>query len=133
MSHHLRFTLGNNYIKLLEDTAKDVALVYNSRVQRCWLVPKLSLLLHISRAYASHCVSLRGGQVPLVAPHSNAIELVDGLKSLGDIPVFNEKNNKYLFRQLMLRLNIKQVDLTQHSSGKKLYRFKFMDIITESS
>lgn len=68
----LNFPPHKQYEKLPQGTAREVALVYDSGEQRCWLVPKLSLLLHMSQAYASYCGSNPTHGVPYVGPHSEA-------------------------------------------------------------
>lgn len=133
LSHQLRFTPASNYTQLLYDTAREVSLVYDSRERRCWLVPKLSLLLHMSQVYASHCGCAKN-QVPWVEPHSNAVDLVKHLEALGGTPILGNGDDAFLFRQLMLGLNtnlLKTVDLVKPSGGRKLYGFEFMDIITQ--
>lgn len=134
VSHRLQFTPSSNYLKLLQDTAKEVAMVYDARQRRCWLVPKLSLLLHMSPTYASHCIGVPNGRVPLVAPHTNALDLVRSLESLGEIPILGDGRDAFLFRQLMLRLNtnlLRTVALVPEAGGRKLYGFEFMGIVTE--
>lgn len=133
LSHQLRFTPTSNYIQLLEDTAREVALVYDSSERRCWLVPKLSLLLHMSHAYSSHCGFPRD-RIPLVEPHSDAVEIVRRLEAFGGTPIFGGGEDVFRFRQLILGLNtnlLRTVDLVKPSGSRKLYGFEFMDIISQ--
>ncbi|GFG18503.1 hypothetical protein IFM61392_10584 [Aspergillus lentulus] len=132
-SHRLRFTPASNYTQLLQDTAREVALVYDSGERRGWVVPKLSLLLHMGQAYASYR-DYPSGQVPLVEPHSVAADLVTPLESLGGNRVSGYGEDVIQFRQLMLWLNTNLLEipgLTKKSGGRKLYGFEFMDIIAK--
>lgn len=132
-SHRLRFAPATNYTQLLEDTAREVTLVYVSDERRAWLVPKLSLLLHMSQAYASYRGCPRD-QVPLVEPHSDAIDLVRCLERLGGTLVSGYGEDVIQFRQLMLWLNTNLLEipgLIKQSGGRKLYGFEFMDIIAQ--
>jgi hypothetical protein len=132
-SHRLRFTPASNYTQLLQDTAREVTLVYDSDERRGWLVPKLSLLLHMTQAYAAYR-DYPSGQVPFVEPHADAAELVTPLESLGGTPVSGFGEDVIQFRQLMLGLNTNLLEiprLTKESGGRKLYGFELMDIIAK--
>lgn len=127
-SHRVRFTQMNNYRKLLRDTAREVAMVYDSGTRQCWLVPKLSLLLHMMQAYAIWT----GKQAPFVSPHADATAVVETLDSLGEVPILEDKGSELLFRQLLFSLNTNLLDTAsskKKSSGSKLYGFEFMDVV----
>jgi hypothetical protein len=133
LSHQLRFTPTSNYNQLLEDTAREVALIYYSSERRCWLVPKLSLLLYMSQAYSSHC-GFSKDRIPLVEPHSDAVEIVRRLEALGGTRIFGDGEDVFRFRQLILGLNtnlLRTVDLVKPNGSKNLYGFEFMDIIAQ--
>ncbi|PVH95406.1 hypothetical protein DM02DRAFT_690192 [Periconia macrospinosa] len=133
-SHRRQFTPLSNYCKLLQDTARELAIVYDAAQRRSWLVPKLSLLLHMSHAYTLACTGIPDDRVPYVDPHSDASEVIKVLEPLGDTSVCGENTDKFLFRELMLGLNtnlLKTVASIRKSSGKTLYGFEFMDVVTE--
>ena len=132
-SHHRHFTPSGGYSKLLQETAQELAIVYDAGHRRCWLVPKLSLILHMSPAYALRYVDVLNRRVPYVNAHTDAVEIVKELESLGDIRIHGEQRDGFLFRELMLGLNINllsTVKSVQKSSGKSLYGFEFMDVVT---
>ncbi|KAF2246401.1 hypothetical protein BU26DRAFT_44873 [Trematosphaeria pertusa] len=133
-SHRRQFTPLGNYCKLLQDTSRELAIVYDTAQRRSWLVPKLSLLLHMSHAYTRARAGIPDNRVPYVEPHADAIEVINVLEPLGDALVCGVKTDKFLFRELMLGLNtnlLKTVASIRKSSGKKLYGFEFMDVVTE--
>ncbi|OAL51264.1 hypothetical protein IQ07DRAFT_416851 [Pyrenochaeta sp. DS3sAY3a] len=130
--HRIRFTPSDNYLKLLQDTCKQPTIVYDAAQGRSWLIPKLSLLLHMSHAYAAGCIGLPDDPIPFVKPHADATELVDILASAGDICIFSEQTTRFLFRELLLALSInllKTAEALRESSSKKLYGFEFMDVV----
>ncbi|PVH97252.1 hypothetical protein DM02DRAFT_533559 [Periconia macrospinosa] len=133
-SHRRQFTPLGNYWKLLQDASREQAIIYDAGQRRSWLVPKLSLLLHMCHAYTLACTGTPDDRVPYVDPHCDAIEVIKALEPLGDTPVCGGKTDKFLFRELLLGLNtnlLKTVASIRRSSGKKLYGFEFMDVVTE--
>jgi hypothetical protein len=130
-SHRLRFPPPKNYTQLLEETAREVALIYDSSERRGWLVPKLSLLLHMSQAYATRC-GWPKGRVPLVEPHFDAANLITHLEPLGDTPVRGHGKSAFLFQQLLLGLNTNLLETrvsVRQSGGRNLYGYELTDII----
>jgi hypothetical protein len=133
-SHRRQFTPLGNYCKLLQDTSRELAIIYDAAQRRSWLVPKLSLLLHMSHAYALACAGIPDDRVPYVEPHGDASEVIKVLEPLGDTLVYGGKTDKFLFRELMLGLNtnlLRTVASIRKSGGKRLYGFEFMDVVTE--
>jgi len=133
-SHRCQFTPLGNYCKLLQDTSRELAIVYDAARRRSWLVPKLSLLLHMSHAYTLACAGVPDDRVPYVEPHADAVEVINVLEPLGDTLVYGGQTDTFLFRELMLGLNtnlLKTVASIKKSSGKSLYGFEFMDVVTE--
>jgi hypothetical protein len=151
MTHRRQFTPFGGFSSLLRSTASDLAVLYDASQQRGWLVPKLSLLLHMCHAYALSCADNPVDNVPFVPSHADAAELISQLESLGERSVLGShkstdgngcENNKaalvspettLLFRQLLLGLNsnlLSTVAATQPSEGKHLHAFEFMDVVT---
>ncbi|KAH7007085.1 hypothetical protein EDB80DRAFT_718195 [Ilyonectria destructans] len=131
-SHRLQFTPFGGYCKLLRDTALELAIIYDAAKKRCWLAPKLSLLMHMSQAYALACPGSPQNRVPFVDSHSDAAELIQVLEPLGDTPVLGAETDGLRFRQLILGLNtnlLTTVAATQKSARKTLYGFEFMDVV----
>jgi hypothetical protein len=132
-NHRLHFTPFGGYTKLLYDTARELAIVYDAGARRCWLVPKLSLLLHMSHAYALSLMDGSADKVPFVDSHADAGSLIDSLKLLGDTSVLGGSADGLLFRQLLLGLNTNLLATTRsmlNSDHGTLYGFEFMDIVT---
>ncbi|KAI3319500.1 hypothetical protein HD806DRAFT_525486 [Xylariaceae sp. AK1471] len=131
-SHRRQFTPAGSYYKLLRDTALELAIIYDSSKKQCWLVPKLSLLMHMCQAYASQVVAPRNND-KFVNGHADATELIKDLEPLGDNLVFGGQVDGFRFRQLILGLNINlltTVKAIQKSSSGKLYGFEFMDVVS---
>lgn len=86
-SHQRRFTPMRGYATLLRDTAAKTVVVYDARQRRGWLVPMLSLLLHMAHAYILSCVDGPVDNVPLVNGYAEATELIAVLEPEGERPV----------------------------------------------
>lgn len=132
-SHRPQFTPSSCFSKLLQDTARDLAIVYDVSQRRGWLVPKPSLLLHMSHAYALSCVDVPDDRVPYVEPHADAGEIIKVLEPLGDTRIYGEQTDTFLFQELKLGLNINlisSIESIRKSARKKLYGFEFMDVVT---
>jgi hypothetical protein len=102
-------------------------------VKRCWLVPKLSLLLHMSQAYVLSCVDAPPNLVPHVDGLADAADLINIPEPLVDRLLFGGPANSLLFQHLLLGLNINlltTMSAAQKSANKKLYGFEFMDVAT---
>jgi hypothetical protein len=132
--HRIRSTPTGNYLMLLHDTSRQSVVLYDATQRRCWLVPKLSVLLHMSQFYTSRCVAVPNGQIPYVEPHTDAKEIVTALESAGEKVILEGQANKLLFRELMFALTINLLNTAEalrESDGGKLYGFEFMDVVHE--
>jgi hypothetical protein len=135
-SHVVRFTPFNNYTHLLRDAAKEPAMLYDSGSKRCWLVPKLSLMLHMSQAYATYYPEILPGQIPFVPAHSDALDLISHLTPLGETRIHGDADDAFLFRHLLHGLSMNLLHTrhaTKPSKKKALYGFEFMDMVTQPS
>jgi hypothetical protein len=133
-SHIVRFTPFNNYTHLLRDAAKETAMLYDSGSKRCWLVPKLSLLLHMCQAYASYYPDIPADRIPFVVPHTDALDLISHLTPLGATQIHSDGQSAFLFRELLHGLSMNLLNTrqaTKLSKKKALYGFEFMDIVTQ--
>jgi hypothetical protein len=133
-SHKVHHTPINNYTRLLHDAAKEPAMFYDSGSKRCWLVPKLSLMLHMSQAYAVNNGGLLQNDPPFVHTHADAFELIHHFTPLGDIILMADDDANFLFRHLLHRINLNLLQArraTKASNKKVLYGFEFMDLVTE--
>jgi hypothetical protein len=125
-SHIVRFTPIGNYAHLLDDAARAPTMLYDLGSKRCWLVPKLRLILHMCQAYAT------ANSVPFVAPHVDASAIISDLSPIGGIVIMADEGGDFLFRHLMHQISTNLM-LTRHSTKsskkKKLYGFEFRDVV----
>jgi hypothetical protein len=133
-SHVVRFSPIDNYIHLLHDAARGPAMLYDSGSKRCWLVPKLSLLLHMCRAYMNRYLDESAARLLSVPPHADALDLIPNLETLGNAQIHDDAKSPVLLRHLLhiLVTNLLQVrQATKPSQKKALYGFEFMDLIVK--
>lgn len=133
-THRARFEPAANYKKLLVDTANQLALIYDSMQKRSWIVPKLSLLFHMARAYILHMSTAPGDEAPFVGSYSDARDIIDTLFVIGGTN-FGDADQPFLLRNLMLGFNLNLITTTRNlrrSSGNTLNGFEFMEIIHEA-
>ena len=132
-SHTVHFPPLDNYRRLLLDTSKQLAFIYDSEVKRSWIVPKLSLLYHMAQAYILHEAEISDDETLFVDPYSDANEIVETLFEIGGTNYGND-DQPFLFRNLMIGFNINLITATRNlrkSSRNKLHGFEFMDIIRQ--
>jgi hypothetical protein len=131
--HNLQFPVVSSYYKLLQDTAKQSVVIYDSGQRRAWLVPKLALLLHMAHSYGLRC-SENEDRIPYVDCYNDISQVVQTLQKLGDNIIHGESGdqNSFIFRQLMLGLNINLLSTNsklKQSEGTSLYGFEFLDVV----
>ncbi len=129
----IMFSPSRVFGKMLKDTSKEVVIVVDCSDRRAWLVPKLSLLLHMSHVWIR-----RHGIYPNPIPYANAHHVGGSveqtLRDCGDIALSGQGEDCFKLRQLLLGLNINLVESRQHTEDatrKKLFGFEFMDIVCE--
>ncbi|KAF1935334.1 hypothetical protein EJ02DRAFT_361733 [Clathrospora elynae] len=136
-SHHLRFQPTSDYTKMLYDTAKDVVLISDVYNRRSWLVPKLSLMLHMAHAWFAENspTSITNlDPIPFAEPHDDGSIVVRALEGQGDLVVCGQGNDSFKLRKLLLGLSINllaSVNCKAKSTRKTLYGFELMDLIME--
>jgi hypothetical protein len=132
-ANRVRFTPSNNFAHMLGNTSKQLAIVYDRGERRSWLVPKLSLLLHMCHAWVSD-QGFHQDPIPFVNPHFNGDAVVDVLKDAGDTVVCGQGQDTLKLRRLLLGLSINllsSINNIEKTKGKNIYGFEFMDIVTE--
>ena len=143
ISHRRRFTPFSGYCTLLRDTAAKTVAVYDAAQRRGWLVPMLSLLLHMAHAYVLNSVDAPADKVPFVDGHADAAELISVLEPLGEGHIFGRTNGTptpaapddhgLLFHQLLLGLRtnlLSTTEATKPSTHRALHGFEFMDVVS---
>jgi hypothetical protein len=141
ITNRIRFSPLQVYSKMLRDTAKEVALVYDAGAKRSWLVPKLSLVLHMAHAWIKDNVPVDEdgdlklcNPIPFAEPHFDGFAVVETLESAGDIAVCGSGDDALPLRTLLLGLNINLLmtsEATEPSSATTLYGFEFMDVVMQ--
>ncbi|KAJ4344875.1 uncharacterized protein N0V89_012619 [Didymosphaeria variabile] len=135
VSHRLRFQPSSDYIKMLFDTSKDVALVSDVQARRSWLVPKLSLMLHMAHAWVNiMSPSPKDDPIPFVEPHEDGRDVVKALEDHGDIVICGQNTESFTLRRLLMGLSLNllaSVDRKARSTKRILYGFEFMDLVSE--
>lgn len=139
LSHRLHFPAPTIYSKMIWDTSKHVALVCDVAAQRSWLVPKLSLMVHMAHAwfYSQHPEqegSVEENPIPFVEPYLRGATLAQCFDKQGDVIVCGSGNDAFRLRSLLLGLNINLLEtkrLTEKSNNQCLYGYEFMDIVSE--
>lgn len=141
VTNRVSFSPSGVYSKMLRNTAKEVALLYDVAAKRSWLVPKLSLILHMAHVWVKEN-TLPGkaydpdvnDPVPFANPHYDGFEIVETLESAGDTVVCGEGEDAFRLRSLLLGLNInllQTMTATETSDSRMLYGYELMDVVTE--
>lgn len=137
LSHRLTFSPASVYSKMLFDGSKQVVLISNVTARHSSLVPKLSLILHMARAWVIENgipESTPSDPIPFADPHDDGIAVIKALECHGDIAVCGHGFDSFRLLSLLLGLNINllaSVSLSERSKRKALYGFEFMDIVSE--
>jgi hypothetical protein len=137
LSHRLHFRPASEYTKMLYDTAKDVVLISDVHHRRSWLVPKLSLMLHMAHVWFaenSGRSDISINPIPFAEPHDDESTVIRALEGQGDLAVCGQGNDSFKLRSLLLGLSINLLASVHHkaeSTSKIIYGFEFMDIILE--
>jgi hypothetical protein len=137
LSHRLHFRPASEYTKMLYDTAKDVVLISDVHHRRSWLVPKLSLMLHMAHVWFaenSGRSDININPIPFAEPHDDESIVIRALEGHGDLAVCGQGNDSFKLRSLLLGLSINLLASVHHkaeSTSKVIYGFEFMDIILE--
>ena len=137
LSHRLRFQPTLDYTKMLYDTAKDVVLISDVHSRRSWLVPKLSLMLHMAHVWVAENnppSDTNMDTIPFAEPHDDGSTVVKTLEGQGDLVICGQGNDSFKLRRLLLGISINllaSVNCKAKSTGKSLYGFEFMDLVME--
>jgi hypothetical protein len=137
LSHRLHFRPASEYTKMLYDTAKDVVLISDVHHRRSWLVPKLSLMLHMAHVWFaenSGRSDININPIPFAEPHDDESIVIRALEGHGDLAICGQGSDSFKLRSLLLGLSINLLASVHHkaeSTSKVIYGFEFMDIILE--
>ncbi|KAI9841392.1 MAG: hypothetical protein M1837_000725 [Sclerophora amabilis] len=123
------------YSQMLRDTSREVAVVIDSDAERAWLVPKLSLILHMSHMYIRHR-RIQVNPIPYAAPHPDGAEAAESaLLHAGNTVILPSQGRDILrLRELLLGLNINLINskpVLEESRERKVFGVELMDLITQ--
>ena len=109
------FSASDSYARAIEEISHHVSLVYDSTAGKAWLVPKLSLLLHLCHSYFARPLgsSSQGNEfedpIPFAIPSSDgSLAARNALFDKGDVVVrwYGTKNvDKILLRHVLVDIN----------------------------
>lgn len=131
--NRINFTPSNSFAKLLRDTSKEVAAVIDCLDGRSWIVPKLSLMLHMAHAWSARN-SIDPDPIPYAKPCHDGTQAEAVLRDSGDLVLLGQGQDTLTLRQLMLGLNVNLLQSrhqTEDAASGKVFGFEFMDIVCE--
>ncbi|KEQ80192.1 hypothetical protein M438DRAFT_112339 [Aureobasidium pullulans EXF-150] len=142
-SHVQQFEKATCYAAALNILTRQVALVYDRQSDIGWLVPQLSLLLHLCHVYYAmhHGTSGQPDPIPWALPSSDgasaALEAFSGSNEV--VVTSHGPHKKVLLENVLLTLNANfmQTHRTKRSptptivGSKKLYFSELMDQVTQ--
>lgn len=134
VSNRLSFPASAQFAQILRTTTSQLAILYDVETKRSWLVPKLSLMLHMCHTWhtAHEDGPNRADPIPFADRHSDGHCVVRILDGHGDITVCGSGEDRLSLRTLLVGLNLNLlhcIDKADEASRSNLYGFEFMDII----
>jgi hypothetical protein len=138
VNHTVTFHPSDNFAKMLKDASKEVTTVVDCLYKRSWLVPKLSLMLHMAHAWAVR-YNVDPNLIPFAHPHHDGSSAEMVLQGSGGRVLLGQEldspnSDTLTLRQLLLGLNTnlrQSRDQTKDAKSRKLFGFEFMDIVCE--
>lgn len=130
-SHRLMYSPSADYEAMLFRAAKQIALIIDVEAKRSWLVPKLSLLLHLAHVYVfSHNIQTSG--LPFVDAHDSPQQILDVLSGQFNNAIFGSGPSARRLGPLLTDLNrdlSMPLDEKLKAKTKSLVGLELMDII----
>lgn len=136
-SHVHRFDPPTQYVQAVGLTRNKVALVLDSESKQAWLVPMLSLILHLCHIYTmdSSTSGSTSSRLPFAAPcHDGSSAAKTVLERNGHLIVSGraDQTDGETLRQLFLRINTNMLTSTQtgrSSDSKRIFASELSDLI----
>ena len=121
VSNVQNFSASTSYARAIEETSRQTALVYDSAVGIAWLVPKLSLLLHLCQRnltyYQDDELFLHPGLIPFAEPSCDGSRAAkEALFDKGDTVLRwygTRQFDKILLRQILVNINTNVSDTSR--------------------
>ena len=133
------FDRDASYAKAIQKASRQVALVFDTTTRRVWLVPKLSLMLHLCHCYfAYHSKDDEHDLIPFAQPSTDgAMAAKHVLSGQGDIQVFQhgiERDDQIRLRNILVDISNKMArSLSRGVCPRSLRALgpELMDLIAE--
>ncbi|KAF4827500.1 hypothetical protein CGCTS75_v008193 [Colletotrichum tropicale] len=140
VSNVQRFDPGQQYKQTLRSTRRSVALVIDSNTKQAWLVPTLSLILHLCHVWFqdTHQDEMVEDPIPFCRPGADGFSAaLSAIENSGEIIVLGSKGdpNAETLRQLILRIytNLAETGRTREDPRRGfIFATELMDIIEPS-
>ncbi|KXJ87884.1 hypothetical protein Micbo1qcDRAFT_215117 [Microdochium bolleyi] len=133
-----RYTPTQQYRQTLRQSRTRTAHVIDSQTKQAWLVPMLSLLLHLCHVY-THRITNDGATmrstIPYAAPSCDGAQaVIDAIERAGDLVVLGQEGepDTETLRQLFLRMHtslVQAASLRVKSTRRAVYATELMAVI----
>lgn len=142
ISNIQRFNPTTLYLAALDRASLETALIYDTSSNQAWLVPKLSLLLHMCHSYITTYQDPGMDPVPFVQPSTDpSKDIKEALQLAADTPICVSSNGTYPLSALLISLNASLVNstFTEESNSQTFFRNtkllarQYMDVVQEPS
>ncbi|CAG9947713.1 unnamed protein product [Clonostachys rosea f. rosea IK726] len=131
------FGAPSSYMQAINLSRGKVALVLDSKTKQAWLVPFLSLALHLCQRYWQEIGDMKSSPIPFANLQSDGAEAAfSALHSNGDLIVSGIKEDGETLRSLFLRINsnLLQTQRTRAPSKQgRILASELLDIVIEPS
>jgi hypothetical protein len=127
--NRIKHTYSRGYAELLRDTSRKAILLYDTETKRGWMVPKLSLLLHMCHAYMTF--HEEQDPIPIIPGSVDTEPIVTALDTMGGLALFGCPPHELQLHTLLHGLNYNMclaTEKTELSKGRTLNGFEFRDI-----
>jgi hypothetical protein len=128
-SNRVRFTPSGGFSLMIWNTSTELTILYDALDRRAWLVPKLSLMLHMCHAWIASRKFLLD-PIPFVQPHHDISNVAQALEGTGDISICGLMGDAR-FYDLLLGIRTNLLNTKGTGDSRNFYGFEFMDVITE--
>jgi ankyrin repeat protein len=127
--NRVKFPYSFGYAELLRDTSRKTILLYDTETKRGWMLPKLSLLLHMCHAYMAF--HQEQDSIPIIPGSIDAGSIVKGLENEGTLVLYGSDPHQFRLHTLLHGLNYNMClvsEKTEPTKGLTLNGFEFRDI-----
>ena len=129
-----RFTRQSQYEKAIVHLSKQVGLVLDAPVERAWLVPLLSLMLHLCHAYYARFNTDHHSEDPIpfaTAQPDGAMAAMAALKGQRDLPVLGSITLGSILLDIHTNMKASADQTREYQSGTTIFASEMMDQLNE--